>query len=119
MSHFTIYHNSRCSKSREVLELLQSHHIQPVIIEYLKNPLSFEKLKELRVHFDLNDFVRCNELIFKELKLTLDEEHAVLHAMSKTPILMQRPIVTYGEHAVIGRPVENVLTLISMFSSGS
>lgn len=119
MSYFTIYHNQKCSKSREALKLLQSHHIQPVIVEYLKHPLSFEQLKKLRSHFDLNDFVRSNEPIFKELKLSLDDENAILHAMTETPILMQRPIVTYGEHAVIGRPIENVLTLINMFSSGS
>lgn len=119
MSHFTIYHNPKCSKSREALKLLQSHHIQPVIVEYLKHPLSFEQLKKLRSHFDLNDFVRSNEPIFKELKLSLDDEDAILHAMTETPILMQRSIVTYGEHAVIGRPIENVLNLINMFSSRS
>lgn len=119
MSPFTIYHNPKCSKSREALKLLQSHHIQPVIVEYLKHPLSFEELKKLRAHFDLNDFVRCNEPIFKELTLSLDDEDAVLHAMTETPILLQRPIVTCGEHAVIGRPIENVLTLINMFFSES
>ena len=116
MSHFTIYHNPKCSKSREVLKLLQSHHIQLVIVEYLKHPLSFEQLKQLRSHFDLTDFVRCNEPSFKELKLSLDDENVILHAMTETPILMQRPIVTYGEHAVIGRPIENVLVLINRFS---
>lgn len=84
----------------------------------MKNPLSFEQLKKLRSHFDLNDFVRCNEPIFKELKLSLDDEDAVLHAMTGAPLLMQRPIVTYGEHAVIGRPIENVLTLINKFPLG-
>jgi arsenate reductase len=118
MHPFTIYHNPKCSKSREALKLLQSHHIQPVIVEYFKNPLSFEELKKLRTHFDLKDFVRCNEPIFKELKLSLDDEDAVLYAMTETPILMQRPIVTYSEHAVIGRPIENLLVLINMFSSG-
>lgn len=116
MRLFTIYHNPKCSKSREALKLLQSHHIQPVIVEYLKHPLSFEQLKKLRSYFYLNDFVRCNESIFKELRLTLDDEEAVLLAMSKEPILMQRPIITCNEHAVIGRPIENVLTLINRFS---
>lgn len=87
--------------------------MQPVIIEYLKTPLSFEELKRLRTHFELKDFVRSSEPLFKELQLTLDNEIAVLQAMSKAPILMQRPIVTYGEKAVIGRPIENIITLLN------
>ncbi len=118
MSHFTIYHNPKCSKSREALALLHRHHIQPIVIKYLKNPLSLEHIIKLRSHFNLKDFVRCNELIFKELKLSLDDEDAILHAMTEIPILMQRPIVTYDEHAVIGRLIENVLSLMNRFSQG-
>lgn len=116
---FTIYHNPRCSKSRLALVMLEEHHIKPIVIEYLKAPLSFEELKNLRTHFELKDFVRQSESVFKTLNLSLNLENELLRAMVKEPILMQRPIVTYGEHAVIGRPVENVLTLINMFSSGS
>jgi arsenate reductase len=112
MNHFTIYHNPRCSKSRQALEILQSRGIQPVIVEYLKMPLSLEEIKKLRSRFDLKDFVRYDELVFKELKLTLDNEAQILKAMLKEPILMQRPIITYGNKAVIGRPPEKVLTLI-------
>lgn len=119
MNHFTIYHNPRCSKSREALDLLQSHSIQPIIIEYLKAPLSFEQLKKLRVHLDLKHLVRCDEPLFKELKLKLDDEDVVLHALSKSPILMQRPIITYGEYAIIGRPAGNVLNLINLFNKRS
>jgi len=67
MQHFTIYHNPKCSKSREALTVLQNHNIQPLIIEYLKNPLTLEQIKDLRAHFDLQDFVRCNEPVFKDL----------------------------------------------------
>ncbi len=115
MQHFTIYHNPKCSKSREALTILQNHNIQPLIIEYLKNPLTFEQLKYLRAYFDLKDFVRCNEPVFKDLKLSLDNEEAVLQEMVKYPILMQRPIVTCCEKAVIGRPIENVTNLIKLF----
>ena len=115
MREFTIYHNPKCSKSREALTILQNHNIQPLIIEYLKNPLNLEQIKDLCSHFDFKDFVRCNEQIFKDLKLSLDNENLVLEAMVKYPILMQRPIVTCCENAVIGRPVENVVNLIKLF----
>lgn len=113
MTHFTIYHNPRCSKSREALKLLQAQSIQPIIIDYLKHPLSLEDINTLRSHFDLKDFVRCNEPIFKELKLSLDNENDVLHAMVNHPALMQRPIVVHGKQAVIPRPIEKLITFLS------
>jgi arsenate reductase len=93
--------------------MLENHGIHPVIIEYLKTPLSLAELKKLRAHFDLQDFVRHEESIFKELKLSLEEETPILHAMVKHPILMQRPIVVHGDKAIIGRPPEKVLALLT------
>lgn len=112
MSHFTIYHNPRCSKSREALALLQQHQIQPIIIEYLKHPLSLDEIIKLKSHFNLKDFVRYNEPIFKTLSLDLENEEQVLNAVSQEPVLMQRPIITYAEKAVIARPIERLLALI-------
>ncbi|MCR9192252.1 MAG: arsenate reductase (glutaredoxin) [Gammaproteobacteria bacterium] len=112
MYQYVIYHNPRCSQSRKALEILKNHDIDPVIIEYLKAPLSIAQLTELRAHFDLKDFVRHKEPIFKELKLTLTDESGILNAMSEAPILMQRPIVAYRDQAIIARPPEKVLTLI-------
>ncbi|KTC86202.1 arsenate reductase (glutaredoxin) [Legionella cincinnatiensis] len=112
MQKVTIYHNPRCSKSRQTLELLQNKGITPIIIEYLKTPLDMHQLKVLRTHFALKDFVRVNEPIFKELGLSLDNEDHVLQAMLKEPILMQRPIITFKDKAVIGRPPEKVLELL-------
>ncbi|HVT62083.1 MAG TPA: ArsC/Spx/MgsR family protein [Legionellaceae bacterium] len=112
MNPFTIYHNPRCSKSREALEMLHRHQLHPIIIEYLKTPLNLKQIMHLRQHFELKDFVRSNEPVFKALKLTLDNEVEVLHAMVKEPILMQRPIITYGEKAVIARPIEKILEFI-------
>ncbi len=112
MKSFTIYHNPRCSKSREALNILKQHHIEPIVIEYLKTPLNIEQLNALRAHFDLKDFVRCDEPIFKERNLSLDNENELLKAMVEEPILMQRPIITYDKKAVIGRPMEKVLELI-------
>lgn len=112
MNRYTLYHNPRCSKSRKALEILQSHGINPVIVEYLKTPMNLEQITQLRSYFDLKDFVRYNEPIFTELKLALVDETNVLTAMLNEPILMQRPIVTYGDKAIIARPPEKVLELI-------
>ena len=111
MQKIIIYHNAHCSKSRETLELLHAKGFTPIIIEYLKTPLDREQLNTLRSYFDLKDFVRTNETVFKSLGLTLDNEEQLLNAMVKNPILMQRPIVTYNGQAIIGRPPEKVLEL--------
>ncbi|MDP3562573.1 MAG: arsenate reductase family protein [Legionellaceae bacterium] len=113
MNPFILYHNPRCSKSRQTLEILQSHGVTPIIIEYLKSPLNLEQINQLRSHFDLKDFVRNSEPVFKKLYLTLADESKVLQAMVEEPILMQRPIVTSGNKAIIARPPEKVLALLS------
>lgn len=112
MKECIIYHNPRCSKSREALELLNHHQVNPTIVEYLKTPLNLEQLIQLRSHFALQDFVRTNEPIFKQLKLDLADESKVLAAMVNEPILMQRPIVIYNGKAVIARPAEKVLAVL-------
>ena len=112
MHTFTIYHNPKCSNSRKALEILHNHNINPTIIEYLKTPLNLDQIIQLRSHFALKDFIRHNEPIFNELKLTLKDETSVLATMLQEPILMQRLIVTYDGKAVIARPPERVLELI-------
>ncbi|HAT1595669.1 TPA: arsenate reductase (glutaredoxin) [Legionella pneumophila] len=111
MEKITIYHNPRCSKSRQALEILKNKGFDPIVIEYLKTPLDLEQLKILRNHLALEDLVRTNENVFKELGLSLNNEAQVLDAMVKEPILMQRPIVTFKGKSVIGRPPEKVLEL--------
>ena len=111
MQTITLYHNPRCSKSRQTLELLQNKGLKPVVIDYLKTPLDVAQLQQLRSHFTLNEFVRTNEPFFKEAGLSLEHEDQLLEAMAKEPILMQRPIVTYKDKAIIGRPPEQVLEL--------
>lgn len=108
MQTLTIYHNPRCSKSRKALELLVERGFSPVIIEYLKTPLSLEQLTELSSYFPLEDFVRCDEPVFKELGLSLNDKSQILQAMQQEPILMQRPIITHKNKAVIGRPPEKI-----------
>lgn len=111
MSNFIIYHNPRCSKSRETLEILKSKGVNITVIEYLKKPLSFNQLNELSKHFLFEDFVRINEQSFKDLGLSISDREAILRAMEKEPTIMQRPIVINEGRAVIARPPELVLEL--------
>jgi arsenate reductase len=110
-----IYHNPRCSKSRAALQILQDNNIDYQIIDYLNSPLTIEELKELKRKLNINAelLVRKNEGIYRE-KFTenLPSEVELLQAITSNPILLERPIVIYGERAVIGRPPERVLEIL-------
>jgi arsenate reductase len=111
-----IYHNPRCSKSRQTLALLESKTSNFEIIEYLKEPLKFDDIELLLVKLGIKpiDLVRKNEPIWKENyknKNLSDDE--IINAMVDNPKLMERPIVTTNTKAVIGRPPENVLSLFA------
>ena len=105
-----IYHNPKCSKSRQTLEIIEAKGVECEVIEYLKDPLSKEGLEVLAKKLSMRprDFIRTKEQEFKELDLKLDDDEAVFSAMVRFPKLMERPIVTKGERGVIGRPPENV-----------
>lgn len=114
-SSIAIYHNPRCGKSRKALALLQEKGVQPCIIEYLKTPPTKDELRSLLKKLGLRpaQIVRKNEDIFKEKfagKALSDEQ--LLDALTQNPILMERPILVKGERAVVGRPPENVLTML-------
>jgi len=111
MEDIIFYHNPRCSKSREALALLNEKGYHPVVIEYLKTPLTLEELRDLSSFFTLKEFVRTNEKAYKEMGLSLDNEERVLEAMVQEPKLMQRPIVMHNGNAIIARPPELALTL--------
>ena len=111
-----IYHNPRCSKSRQGLAILQETNQNPEIINYIKNPISFEELSDLlgKLNIPAIDLVRKNEAIWKEeFKNKELSESEVIQAMVTYPKLIERPIVVHGEKAVIGRPPENIKSLIS------
>ena len=116
MKEFIIYHNPRCSKSRQALQLLREAGIEPTIIEYLKTPLEKDVLKNISQLLDLRpkDFVRKTEKYFKDndLSKSLEDDDKILEAMSLFPKIIERPIVVSGQEAVIGRPPENVQKLI-------
>ncbi len=103
MNHCRLYYNPDCSKSREALHILERHNIHPIIIKYLEYPLNLSELIKLRSFFELKDFVRSKEPIYAHLKLKLENETHLMNAMLEHPILMQRPIITYGAQAIIAR----------------
>lgn len=111
-----IYHNPRCSKSRQTLQLLQDQGQQPEIVEYLKTPPSKQTLQQIIAALGIapRELLRKGESVYKELGLadkTLSDD-ALLDAMAEHPILIERPIVVLGSKAAIGRPPENVLTIL-------
>ncbi len=116
MSEFIIYHNPRCSKSRQALEILRAHGIQPRIVEYLKHPLDVAGLNALRKKLGLaaRDILRENEAEYRQLHLDASAKTDAdrLAAIAQHPILLQRPIIVRGDRAVIGRPPERVKELI-------
>ena len=111
-----IYHNPRCSKSRQALSLIQEKGEDPEIIEYLKGCISIEDLGLLLEMLKIKPIalIRKSEQIWKEKynekELTDDE---IIMAMVENPKLIERPIVVQNGKAIIGRPPEKVLTLLS------
>ena len=114
---YTIYHNSNCSKSRKTLEILRSRVAETKIIEYLKNPPSTDELKDILMKLNITpkDLIRFKDEKAKELGISFENEFSFDHWISilvENPKLIERPIVISDKGAVIGRPPENVLTLI-------
>ncbi|RCU50334.1 arsenate reductase (glutaredoxin) [Corallincola holothuriorum] len=115
MKSVTIYHNPRCSKSRETLKLIEQQGISPNIILYLKNPPSVTALQELLAQLDLSarDLMRTKEEIYSTLALAnVEQEQQLLEAMVANPKLIERPIVVSEGKAILGRPPENVLSIL-------
>ncbi|MEQ1557386.1 MAG: arsenate reductase (glutaredoxin) [Methyloglobulus sp.] len=111
-----IYHNPRCTKSRQTLQLLKDKGIEPDIIEYLKTPPSAEELADIlqKLGMEPRDLMRKSEGEYKANNLdnpTLDRL-VLINGMVANPILIERPIVIANSKAVIGRPPENVLSIL-------
>ncbi len=111
-----IYHNPRCSKSRQTLALLRENNIEPEIIEYLKVPPEAAELAAIldRLGMEPRQLMRRKEEPYK--KLGLDDpgksREALIQAMVDHPILIERPIVVKGDRAALGRPPESVLKML-------
>ncbi len=113
----SIYHNPRCSKSRETLALLQEKGIEPDVVLYLQTPPDAQTLKTLLQQLGMSsarELMRRKEDLYKELNLADGQlsEDQLLQAMVAHPKLIERPIVINGEQARIGRPPEAVLEIV-------
>jgi arsenate reductase len=110
-----IYHNPRCTKSRETLALLQAHGVNPQVVEYLQTPLRAAELKVLigKLGIEPHGLLRTKEAAYRELNLSPKSSlDTITAAIAQEPILMERPVVVVGDQAVLGRPPENVLALL-------
>lgn len=116
MPNVTIYHNPRCSKSRQTLALLEKQNLPITIIEYLKTPPDTNTLKTILKQLGITPraLLRTKEVLYKEKGL--DNPHLtdnqLIQAMLENPILIERPIVVANNKAVIGRPPENALEIL-------
>lgn len=110
----TIYHNPRCSKSRQTLAIIEERNHPVTIVEYLKTPLSVAKVEQLLSLLNIKplDMMRTKEVEFKAQNLANADDATLIAAMAATPKLIERPIVCDNTRAVIGRPPENVLSLM-------
>ena len=112
----TIYHNPRCSKSRQTLELLRARGHEPDIILYLESPPSVAGLQHILSGLGIKarDLMRRKESVYRELDLDNPSltEQDLIFALNQNPSLLERPVVVNGERVALGRPPELVLEII-------
>ncbi len=112
----TIYHNPRCSKSRQTLQLLNEQGFEPLIVDYLNTPPSAAELKRILALLGMRprDLMRKNESVYKDSRLNDEDlsDEQLIAAMLENPVLIERPIVLANDKARIGRPPESVLDIL-------
>lgn len=110
----TIYHNPRCSKSRQTLAILEEKKADLNVVDYLTTPPSKAELKRILGMLGMKaaEIIRKKEARDAGLDITAMSEAALVDAMVAHPIIIERPIVVAGDKAVMGRPPENVLSII-------
>lgn len=117
MTDLTLYHNPRCSKSRGALELLEARGRTPTVVRYLETPLSAAQLRDLlaKLNISARQLLRSGEDEYKALNLADSglTDAQLIDAMAAHPKLIERPILVAGDKAVIGRPPEKVLEILS------
>jgi arsenate reductase (glutaredoxin) len=108
-----IYHNPKCSKSRQALDLLRMQGVDTEVIEYLDTPLKKPDLVRLLslLKMEAKAILRADPETIQLHKINVDDSESVLDAIAANPELLQRPIILYGDKAIIGRPPEKVLAL--------
>ena len=110
-----LYHNPNCSKSRAALSLLRVRNVNTKVIPYLTEPLSEAQIRSLKQKLAINsarEMMRSKDDLFTQLNLREADEDTLIAAMAAHPILIERPIAVYGEHAAIGRPLTNIEALL-------
>ncbi len=115
MANVTIWHNPRCSKSRNAATLLEEKGVDAQIVKYLDTPPSKEELVEMlkMLGMSARELMRTKETIYKELNLKDEnDEDKLIEAMAENPKLIERPIVIKDGKAAIGRPIENIIALL-------
>ncbi len=115
MANVTIWHNPRCSKSRNAVTLLEEKGIEADVVKYLDTPPSKEELIAVlqMLGISARELMRTKEAIYKELNLKEEtDEDKLIDAMVKNPKLIERPIVIKDGKATIGRPIENIIDLL-------
>lgn len=112
----TIYHNPRCSKSRQTLALLEERGLKPQVVEYLKTPPTAAELADILAKLGLKprQLMRRNEEPYGALNLDdpAKSDQALIRAMVENPVLIERPIVVANGKAAVGRPPESVLAIL-------
>ena len=115
MPAWTIYHNPRCTKSRQALQMLRDKGIEPKVVEYLKVVPTEREMEMLLMKLGIKAeaLVRKGEAIFKQKFKDLRlNEHEWVRVMREHPELIERPIIVRDHKAVIGRPIENIEDLL-------
>ncbi|CAA6825765.1 MAG: Arsenate reductase (EC [uncultured Sulfurovum sp.] len=117
MKKIIIWHNPRCSKSRDALALLEEQGMEIEVVKYLDEVPSKEVLKDMLKILGMDsaqELMRTKEAIYKALNLKEEQsEEALIEAMVANPKLIERPIVIKNNKAVLGRPIENVVALLA------
>ncbi len=105
-----IWHNNRCSKSRNAFNYLKDKNIEFEVKEYLKNPPTLQELQNVLAKLGMkpSELIRSKESIYKELNLKEASEDELLEAMVQNPKLIERPIIINEDKAVVARPLENI-----------
>jgi arsenate reductase len=110
----TIYHNPKCSTSRKTLDLLRDNGIEPMVIQYLKTPLSRGQLAKMisDAGIDVRKAVRQRESLYTDLNLADASDDQLLDAMAEHPILIERPFVVTAKGTRLARPIEAVYEIL-------
>jgi arsenate reductase len=115
MASVTIWHNPRCSKSRNAVTLLEEKGVEADVVKYLDTPPTKEELVAVlkMLGISARELMRTKEAIYKELNLKEEtDEDKLIEAMVQNPKLIERPVVIKDGKAAIGRPIENIIDLL-------